>query len=127
MLTSACSEGCAQCSGRIIDVGEEFVCSSCGAVTAKEVLEGYEGKKVQAIDYTNHSLGSFLGPLEYNNEERFPKGFSRSSSTFKYLKTISDFSYTEGASVYACVKLIERASEKLSLPRAVAWEAIAIA
>ena len=51
------------------------MCSSCGVVTEKEVLEGYEGKRVQAVDYTNHSLGSFLGPLEYvNNERRSGKG-----------------------------------------------------
>ena len=127
MLTSASSGGCAQCSGRIIDAGEEFVCSSCGVVTEKEVLEGYEGKRVQAVDYTNHSLGSFLGPLEYTNDEKVWEGLSGSSSTFRYLKTISDFSYREGARLYACVKLIERVCEKLSLPRAVTREAVIIA
>jgi len=40
MLTSACSvDGakCANCSGRMVDLDEEIVCSSCGSVTPKEV------------------------------------------------------------------------------------------
>ena len=84
-------DGCAQCSGRIVDAGEEFVCSSCGSVTAKEVKRPSEEKAPHAIDYTSHSLGSFLGPMDYGYEERHSPGFSGSSSTFRYLKTISDF------------------------------------
>jgi len=127
MLTSAHDGGCAQCSGRIVDAGEEFVCSSCGVVTAKEVLEAGEERAPQAIDYTSHSLGSFLGPMDYGYEERFSSGFSKSSSTFKYLKTISDFSYRDGAALYSCAKLVERVCEKLALPKAVVGESVSIA
>jgi len=127
MLTSAYRGGCAQCSGRIVDAGEEFVCSSCGTVTAKEVMETGEDRAPQAIDYTTHSLGSYLGPLDYGYEERFSSGFSKSSSTFKYLKTVSDFAYRDGATLYTCAKLVERVCEKLTLPSAVVGESVSIA
>ncbi len=126
MLTSR-EDGCVQCSGRIVDVGEELVCSSCGMVTDKEVVETGENRVPQAIDYTARSLGSYLGPMDYGYEERFSTGFSKSASTFKYLKTISDFSYREGASLYTCAKLVERVCEKLNLPRMVVGESVNIA
>jgi transcription initiation factor TFIIIB Brf1 subunit/transcription initiation factor TFIIB len=125
------SDDCPQCSGRIIDAGEEFVCSSCGVVTTKEVTDQRTGTTpsvAQATDYAGHSLGSFLGPAEVGYEEIFSKGFSKSPSTFRYLKTISDFSYSrEEGSLYACERLIERVCEKLTLPRAVVGEAVSIA
>jgi transcription initiation factor TFIIIB Brf1 subunit/transcription initiation factor TFIIB len=96
-------------------------------VTAKEVMEKGEDRVPQAIDYTTHSLGSYLGPLDYGYEERFSSGFSKSSSTFKYLKTISDFAYRDGAALYTCAKLVERVCEKLTLPRAVVGESVSIA
>ncbi|MGA2198429.1 MAG: hypothetical protein ABSG45_00675 [Nitrososphaerales archaeon] len=96
-------------------------------VTPKEVVESGEDGARQAIDYTNHSLGSYLGPLEYGYEEIFSKGLSGSPSTFKYLKTISDFSYKEGAGVYTCARLMERVCEKLALPKTVVAESVAIA
>lgn len=125
------SDGCPQCSGRIIDAGEEFVCSSCGAVTQKEVIdEGWTTTMTQArhpLDYSR-ALGSFLGPAEYGYEEIFSKGFSKTPSTFKYLKTISDFSGSrEAGGTYSCARLIERVCEKLGVPRAVAGEAVSIA
>jgi transcription initiation factor TFIIIB Brf1 subunit/transcription initiation factor TFIIB len=127
MLTEAHHEQCAFCLGRIVDVGEELVCSSCGVVTPKEVVESDEERRPQAIDYTNHSLGSYLGPLEYGYEEIFSRGFSDSPSNFRYLKTISDFSCKEGAGVYNCAKLIERVCEKLTLPKTVVGESVTIA
>jgi transcription initiation factor TFIIIB Brf1 subunit/transcription initiation factor TFIIB len=124
-------DDCPQCSGRIIDGGEELVCSSCGIVTPKEEAVDRSGTTAcapQATDYAGNSLGSFLGPAEVGYDEIFSKGFSKSPSTFRYLKTISDFSYSrEEGSLYTCVKLIERVCEKLSLPRAVAGEAVSIA
>ena len=84
-------------------------------------------KKVQAVDYTNHSLGSFLGPMEYDQDERTSKGFSKASSTFKYLKTISDYSQVDEAGVYPCAKLMERICEKLALPRGIIGQSITIA
>jgi transcription initiation factor TFIIIB Brf1 subunit/transcription initiation factor TFIIB len=127
MLTSAHADGCLQCLGRIVDAGEEMVCSSCGMVTPKEVSETREDRAPQAMDYTSHSLGSYLGPLDYGYEEIFSRGFSTSSSTFKYLKTISDFSFKEDAGVYTCARLMERVCEKLALPKMVVGESVVIA
>ena len=127
MLTSPHLEGCALCLGRIVDAGDELVCSSCGMVSSKEVVEGVEDRTPQAMDYTSHSQGSYMGPLEYGCEEIFSKGLSGSPSTYKYLKTISDFSCRDGSGVYSCAKLMERVCEKLELPKSVVGESVAIA
>jgi transcription initiation factor TFIIIB Brf1 subunit/transcription initiation factor TFIIB len=126
MLKSANPDGCAFCLGRIIDAGEEMVCTSCGAVSPKEVIEIGERRPPQAVDYTTHSLGSFLGPLERGADDAASGGFSGSTSTFRYLKTISDFSYKDGAAVYNCARLIERVCEKLGLPRTAVGESVEI-
>ena len=65
--------------------------------------------------------------MDYGNEERFSPGFSNSPSTFKYLKTISDFADRDGAALYICAKLVERVCEKLTLPKAVMGESVNIA
>ena len=127
MLTSPHLEGCALCLGRIVDAGDELVCSSCGMVSSKEVVEGVEDRTPQAMDYTSHSQGSYMGPLEYGCEEIFSKGLSGSPSTYKYMKTISDFSCRDGSGVYSCAKLMERVCEKLVLPKSVVGESVAIA
>jgi transcription initiation factor TFIIIB Brf1 subunit/transcription initiation factor TFIIB len=127
MLTSPHLEGCALCLGRIVDAGDELVCSSCGLVSSKEVVEGVEDRTPQAMDYTSHSQGSYMGPLEYGCEEIFSKGLSGSPSTYKYMKTISDFSCRDGSGVYSCAKLMERVCEKLVLPKSVVGESVAIA
>ncbi len=127
MLSSSCLERCNECSGHIIDVGDEFVCESCGMVTAKEVLEGRKGKMPQALDYTPHALGGYLGPLEHGYEERFSPGFSRASSSFKYLKLISDFAGKGESSLYSCAKMIDRVCEKLGIPRIVVSQSMVIA
>ena len=133
MLTSAYSDGscdadsrCAHCSGRMVDIGEEIVCSSCGSVRPKEVAAD-SVRRAHAVDYTSHSLGSFLGPMEYDRDDASSKGLSGSSSAFRYLKTISDYSQVDEAGVYPCAKLIERICEKLSLPPRVVGQAIAVA
>ena len=97
MLTSAYSVDdarCANCSGRMVDIDEEMVCSSCGSVRQKEVAADSVGgaavRRANAVDYTNHSLGSFLGPMDYARDEAPSRGLSGTSSTFRYLKTISD-------------------------------------
>ncbi len=134
MLTSAYSVDdarCAHCSGKMVDTDEEIVCSSCGSVRPKEVaadsVGGSMGRRAHAVDYTNHSLGSFLGPREYDRDEARSKGLSGSSSTFRYLKTISDYSQVDEAGVYPCAKLIERICEKLSLPPRVMGQSISVA
>ena len=134
MLSSAYSVDdarCAHCSGKMVDIGEEIVCSSCGGVRPKEVgadsVRGaMKGRRAHAVDYTNHSLGSFLGPMDYDRDEAPPKGLG-SASTFRYLKTLSDYSQVDEAGVYPCAKLIERICEKLSLPRGVMVQSIAVA
>ncbi len=138
MLTSAYSdavcdgiyERCPHCSGRMVDVDEEVVCSSCGSVRPKEVVANSgatTARRARAVDYTNHSLGSFLGPMDYDRDEASSGGFSKASSTFKYLKTISDYSQVDEDGVYPCAKLIERICEKLSLPSGIVGQSIAIA
>src|ERR1700730_1297807 len=137
MLTSAYSnavcdgsyERCPHCSGRMVDVDEEVVCSSCGSVRTKEVVASPirgTARRVQAVDYTNHSLGSFLGPMARDRDDG-TKGFSKSSSTFKYLKTVSDYSQMDQAGVYPCARLMERICEKLALPRGIIGQSITIA
>ncbi|MDA4114329.1 MAG: hypothetical protein OK474_09805 [Thaumarchaeota archaeon] len=126
MLTSTRTDGCAQCLGRIVDAGEEMVCSSCGMVTLKEVVETHSERAPALVDYTNHSLGSYLGPIEFGSDESFSRGFTSSQSSYRYLKTLSDYSYKEGAGVYSCGRLIERVCEKLALPRAVVGDAVTI-
>jgi transcription initiation factor TFIIIB Brf1 subunit/transcription initiation factor TFIIB len=125
MLSSVHLDKCAHCSGKVVDMGDEFVCSSCGVVVPKEVIETVE-RRPSAVDYTNYSLGSFLGPSEYGPEDK-EKGFSKSSSSFKYLKTISDYSQDDSAGVYPCTKLMERICEKLALPNGIIGQSVKIA
>ncbi len=124
MITSV--EVCPECSGRIIDAGDELVCRSCGIVFGKEVVEPRSENSVKAIDYIQNSLGGYLGPIDYSYEEIFSHGFSKISSSFRYLKTVSDFTGRESGSLYSCVKLIERVCEKLLLPKFVMGNAIMI-
>ncbi len=129
MLSSSSSylEKCSECSGQIIDAGDEFVCQSCGMVTAKEVLEGRERKLPQALDYTPHALGGYLGPPEQEYEEQSPPAFSETSSSFKYLKLVSDFAGKGEGCVYSCAKMIERVCEKLSTPKIIVSQSMVIA
>src|SRR5437773_11039349 len=122
MLSSSSSsiylEKCSECSGQIIDAGDEFVCQSCGMVTAKEVLEGRERKMPQALDYTPHALGGFLGPPEQAYEEQqspsTPPAFPDASSSFKYLNLTSDIVGQGEGCVYSCARMFERCGEKLT-------------
>ncbi len=111
----------------MIDAGDEFVCRSCGMVAAKEVVEARGGRTPQAIDYTKYALGGFLGPLEYGYEEKFSRGLSDASSSFRYLKLISDFSGRGNSCVYACAQMIQRVCEKLGLPSIVVCHSMVIA
>jgi transcription initiation factor TFIIIB Brf1 subunit/transcription initiation factor TFIIB len=115
----------------MVDIDEEIVCSSCGSVRPKEVAAGAGGgpaaaRRAHAVDYTSHSLGSFLGPIDRDRDESPSKGLS-GSSNFRYLKTISDYSQVDEAGVYPCAKLIERICEKLALPPGAMGQAIAVA
>jgi transcription initiation factor TFIIIB Brf1 subunit/transcription initiation factor TFIIB len=131
MLTSAYSvedARCTHCSGRMVDIDEEIVCSSCGSVQPKVVNECLKltmERRTHAVDYTIHSLGSFLGPIDYDPDAERPR--LSSSSNFKYLKTLSDYPQVDEAGVYPCARLIERMCEKLSLPPGVVGQAISVA
>ncbi len=127
MLTSTQVGRCTECSGEIVDAGDELVCRSCGVVTGKEVLEGHSDRPPQAADYAGHTLGGYMGPLEYGYEGRFSKGFSAASSSFRYLKLVSDHTGKEGSTEYSCVKMIERVCEKLPVPKIVVGQATVIA
>jgi len=105
-----------------------LVCESCGVVTPKEILESrHDERAPQAIDFTAQALGGYLGPLDHGYKEKFSKAFSASSSSFKYLKLVSDFAGREDSTVYSCAKMIERVCEKLSVPRIVLGQAAATA
>jgi transcription initiation factor TFIIIB Brf1 subunit/transcription initiation factor TFIIB len=128
MLTSESVERCRECSGAIIDAGDELVCRSCGAVTEKAALEAWvRERRPQAIDYTAQALGGYLGPLGIGQEESSIRGFARTSSTFEYLKKVSDFAGRDDSTVYSCTKMIERVCEKLTLPNIVIGQAVTIA
>jgi len=129
MLRTLQTDGCANCLGRMVDAGEEMVCSSCGSVAVKEVIEVPEDrvKVPEAADYTSHALGSYLGRLDRGRDDAFSKGFSGTPSTYRYLKTISDYSYKDGAGVFSCARLIERVCDRLAIPRTVVGESVSIA
>jgi transcription initiation factor TFIIIB Brf1 subunit/transcription initiation factor TFIIB len=126
MLSSVVREECPECSGEVVDVGEEFVCRSCGVVAEKEVIESRRGRPPEAIDYTSQALGGYLGPIEYGFKEIHSPGFSGAGSTFRYLKLVSDFAGRDDGLIYNCAKMIERVCEKLGLPRVVVAEAVVL-
>ncbi|HYC26686.1 MAG TPA: hypothetical protein VEB67_01535, partial [Nitrososphaerales archaeon] len=112
---------CSECRGPVADLGDELVCQACGVVRPKEVIEGAALGGPQP----RQPLGSYLGSADMTPKERNTKGLS-SNSTVKYLKMISDFAGRDEGTKYTCEKLIERVSEKLSLPQVVTTQAIAI-
>jgi len=127
VIASVTVSRCVECSGEVLDLGDELVCRSCGVVTEKEVLEGRSGKAPLAIDFTGQALGGYLGPPDTCFEERSSRGIAGSPSTYRYLKLMSDYSGREDSTVYSCAKLIERVTEKLKLPSVVMAQAVVIA
>ena len=118
---------CRECGGELLDVGDELVCRLCGVVRAKEIVDSSVDVPTKAVDYSGQSLGGYLGPIEYGQKERFSKGLASSSTSFGYLKLVSDFAGREASAAYSSLKFIERVSEKLGLPRAVRSQAMFIA
>jgi transcription initiation factor TFIIIB Brf1 subunit/transcription initiation factor TFIIB len=127
MPTISRGQKCLECLGSVVDAGEELVCSSCGIVTQKEVLDSPRGGQMQAIDFTGQALGGYLGSAESTFEERHSGGLSGSRSSYVYLKLLSDYAGREDSTVYACAKTIERACDLLALPRLVMAEAVVFA
>lgn len=127
MLASLSGQKCEECSGEVIDAGEELVCSACGVVSEKEVVEVMPAPPVQAIDFTGQALGGYLGHIEPTEEERRAPGLSGSKTSYRYMKLISDFTGREDSALYSCAKLIERVCDNLSLPGTVMREAVVMA
>jgi len=117
---------CAECSGVVLDAGEELVCRSCGVVKEKQDTGWKREASQTRVDYVERGVGGFMGPLEPNPGEK-RRGLPGSPSSYGYLKKVSDYSGREDSTVYACVKMIERVCEKLSLPKIVTGEAILVA
>ncbi len=117
---------CPACRTGLVDVEDEFVCPSCGVVSDKEVIET-PGSAVQAatLGCQGQALGSYLGSFNPTARERASKGFSKSNSTYGYLKVISDRAGREDGPVSECTRLVERVGEKLSLPTFVVSQAAA--
>jgi transcription initiation factor TFIIIB Brf1 subunit/transcription initiation factor TFIIB len=124
MLTSGRVQKCAECLGCVVDAGEEMVCSSCGVVTQKEVIESPGGGPLQAVDFTGQALGGYLGSAEPTYSERRSGGLSEGHSSYAYLKLVSDYAGREDSALYSCAKMIERACDLLGLPRVVMGEAV---
>ncbi len=127
MSTAESCQRCAECSGSVIDAGEELVCSSCGMVTGKEVVDRPPRGPIQAVDFTGQSLGGYLGPTEAASGERRSEGISGGGSKYRYLKLVSDYAGREDSTFYSCAKTIERACEQLALPKVVMGEAVLMA
>jgi transcription initiation factor TFIIIB Brf1 subunit/transcription initiation factor TFIIB len=127
LLAVRAEQKCAECSGDVVDAGEELVCSSCGIVTGKEVLDAPKGRPLQAADFTGLGLGGFLGSPEPTREERRSEGLSGERSSYAYLKLVSDYAGREDSTFYSCARTIERVCDTLALPRIVMAEAVLVA
>ncbi len=100
---------------------------NCGRAEGKTVLPiGRPTHRSRALDLTSSALGGFMGTAEVTYRERFSEGFLQSGSSYRYLKTISDFAGRTGQD-YTCATLIERVCEKLSLPAFVPQNAMRVA
>ncbi len=123
------SAACSDCSGRLVDAGDELVCQECGVVREKQVIEVRQGpvRAPVAIDFTGQALGGYMGAVDVTNRDRFSKGFSHTRSKYEYLKMVSDYADREDGAVYTCARMIERVCEKLGLPTVVMSEAIHLA
>lgn len=106
---------CEDCQTSLVDLEDELACPRCGAVTRKEVLEpsGFGGTTSPSLG--KQSLGSYLGSISPTAKERSSKGFSKTNSTFAYLKVISDSAGRDDGAA-ECDRIVERIGEKLSIP-----------
>jgi transcription initiation factor TFIIIB Brf1 subunit/transcription initiation factor TFIIB len=117
---------CTECSRPMMDAGDELACPGCGAVKEKTVLEARRGP-VSPRAVLGPQLGSFMGTSWTTRAERTAKGISGSNSSYRYMKTVSDFTGRDGGSESACIKLMVRVSENLHLPAFVEVQAASIA
>ena len=124
MLTTDTTGKCVECGGQVIDAQEELVCTSCGMVTTKEIVDDIRCGSLQAIDFTGQGVGGYLGSAEPTAEERHSRGLSGTKSNFRYLKQMSDYTGREDSMLYSCARLIERVCERLMLPRVVMADSV---
>lgn len=125
MLALEFDRSCPECSKRLIDVDDEFVCQSCGLTQQKEVLVGSR-TPLAAIPLGGNALGSFMGTKEITQRERHTRGITGRNTNYEYLKVVSDFAGKREGAPVSCARMIERVGEKLSLPRVVLQEAASI-
>ena len=117
---------CPECSGSLIDAGDEFACSGCGLVKAKEPLDPPR-EAVEPGVAKRSFLGSYMGTLWITKKERASRGLSGSNSKYEYLKMLSDYSGRQEGVAEACDRLILRVGEKLVLPAVVMEQASSMA
>lgn len=126
MLSLDFETSCVECHLPLVDAGDEFACPSCGIVKEKEVLDngGWTSLK---LEFGRQALGSFMGSVHSTEKERHSRGFSRSNSTYGYLKVVSDFAGKGDGAEYVCSRMIRRIGEKLFLPDLVVQQAANLA
>ena len=110
---------CGECRGHVVQVGEEFVCTSCGVVTRKE--ESVAEIRTASPTSGSRRLGSYMGRKE---DEGSTADFN-GNSTVGYAKRLSDnigLDDTEGA----CSVLTRRVADNLALPAFVRENAVAL-
>ena len=103
-------ERCRECRGHLVQVGEEVVCSSCGVVARREPFH-VEVHLTIPSQTASRKLGSYIGTKSDENSVADFNG----NSTVGYAKKLSDH-MGEDQSAWHCKALIERVSERLSLP-----------
>ena len=118
---------CPDCSKRLVDVVDEFVCPSCGRTLEKEAADPRPQRVRSAVPSAKEPLGSYMGSKGITAEERRSKGVGGNGSTYEYLKVVSDFAGRSEGAPAVCAKMIERIGEKLLLPKFVRLEAQSIA
>jgi transcription initiation factor TFIIIB Brf1 subunit/transcription initiation factor TFIIB len=111
-------ERCLECRGRIVQVGEEFVCTSCGIATRKE-------ESVAEVRTASPIIGSRLGSYMGRKEDEGSKADFNGNSTVGYAKRLSDNIGLDDAEG-TCSVLTRRVADKLALPAFVRENAVAL-
>jgi transcription initiation factor TFIIIB Brf1 subunit/transcription initiation factor TFIIB len=114
-------ERCRECRGRLVQVGEEVACTSCGVVARTERTPVAEGAAESAQGKPGRRLGSYLGR---RSDEDSAADFN-GNCTVGYAKRVSDH-MGEDQALWNCTAMIRRAADKLSLPAFIMDNAVAV-